>query len=349
MNLPEIGQRGQQVDVLAGGDIDPGTGGLLSVGELRHAMRLALAGRSRPPRHDLDGVPDVPAAAHGIALGTPLDDVDDVDDVEGAGLGVDPGTGREHGPGLPSPLPSPTPSPPRVMADRPVRSEAGTGAAVLEAASATELDDQPAGTLGLLGRRGGLLAVVGAHPGAGCSTVALVVAEAAAAAGRPVHLIEASPASRSGLAGTTRTELGTDVSGRWRRGERGRVTVDRRADDARPPAPWPPFLRPEPWQDPDPEPGLGSGSWWEPLTVLDLGSGPHEEQTQAAWLAASCVALVCRGTIPGLRAAEQALSRLIGPTPWGWARGGRRMRGSGTTFAPSDWAARSTSSKPGSR
>jgi hypothetical protein len=62
---------------------------------------------------------------------------------------------------------------------------------------------------------GVLLPVLGAHPQAGASGVALAVADAAAAAGRRVLLVDCADPARSGLAGVC------GVEGRSVRGERG--------------------------------------------------------------------------------------------------------------------------------
>ena len=82
------------------------------------------------------------------------------------------------------------------------------------------------------------------HSGAGASTIALAIADAAAAAGRGSQIIEAAPASRSGLVSAASRELDVDESGAWRRGTRPHpatsvaVTITRRTED-RQPTGWP--------------------------------------------------------------------------------------------------------------
>jgi len=49
VRLPEVGKPGSDLSVLEGGDVEPQTGRLLSVAELRRAMRLALAERPAAP------------------------------------------------------------------------------------------------------------------------------------------------------------------------------------------------------------------------------------------------------------------------------------------------------------
>jgi len=49
VRLPEVGKPGSDLSVLEGGDVEPQTGRLLSVAELRRAMHLALAERPAAP------------------------------------------------------------------------------------------------------------------------------------------------------------------------------------------------------------------------------------------------------------------------------------------------------------
>ena len=58
--------------------------------------------------------------------------------------------------------------------------------------------------------------------------MSVTLAEALAAAGTTVRIVEVADASRSGLAGATTAELGEDSTG-WRRGRRGDVSIDRLA------------------------------------------------------------------------------------------------------------------------
>ena len=136
------------------------------------------------------------------------------------------------------------------------------------------------------------LAVVGAHRGAGASTVALATADAAAAAGRTVHLVSCALPLQCGLVGVPDIELGVDDSGAWRRGRRGNaVLIDRSSGQHRDTARWPllPF-------EPD-------------LTIVDA--------CDLSWVRAAsaharplAVVLVCRQTVPGVQHAESALGEL---------------------------------------
>jgi hypothetical protein len=68
--------------------------------------------------------------------------------------------------------------------------------------------------------------VIAGHAGAGASTIALAVADAAARKGKAVRVLDAAAPVWSGLAGTTAVELGS--AGGWHRGRRGGgVVVDR--------------------------------------------------------------------------------------------------------------------------
>ncbi len=68
--------------------------------------------------------------------------------------------------------------------------------------------------------------VIAGHAGAGASTIALAVADAAACEDQTVRVLDAAAPVWSGLAGTTGVELGS--AGGWHRGRRGGgVVVDR--------------------------------------------------------------------------------------------------------------------------
>lgn len=152
----------------------------------------------------------------------------------------------------------------------------------------------------------GWVAILGVHPGAGASTIALAIADAAALTGTPVHLLQAGqpgyPAG-GGLAAVTHDELGV-IDGGWRRGRRGLVTVDRpTATETRS---WPP------------PPDLSSAS--RVLTLVDAGAadtaaGGEFPGLLASWWvpgtnSPSAVVLVCRASGPGITATEQLLHRL---------------------------------------
>ena len=144
------------------------------------------------------------------------------------------------------------------------------------------------------GLEAGWIGVLAAHAGAGASTVALVVGDAAAADGRRAHLIDTAHPSQSGLVAATSEELGTDVTGAWRRGLRTGVTIDRRATDAAPGG----------WPDPpfDDEPTL---------IIVDLGLAARENLTPQV-VDCSHLFVVCRPTVPGVRLTEQLLKQLAG-------------------------------------
>lgn len=141
----------------------------------------------------------------------------------------------------------------------------------------------------------GWVSIVAAHGGAGASTVALTIADAAASAGRAVHLIETAHPTRSALAATTTAELGIDATGAWRHGRRGQTRIDRRADDTEPQG-WPTEVEPAAGQE---------------LVLLDLGLPTPENRTRIAD-SDTRVVLVCRPTVPGVRLAEQLLAQLRG-------------------------------------
>ena len=154
------------------------------------------------------------------------------------------------------------------------------------------------------------ITVVAAHAGAGASTVALAISDAAAATDRRVHLVEAAPPRRSGLIAAASAELGTDAAGAWRRGSRDRVTIDRRVADEEPGG-WPVLPSSE-------EPAV---------TVLDLGLPAPENLVRLAADRTRTV-VVCRPTVPGMRLAEHVLSQLaeqpvvvavVGPARWSQA------------------------------
>jgi len=143
----------------------------------------------------------------------------------------------------------------------------------------------------------GWVAVVGAHGGAGTSTVAVALADAVAAGGgRSVHLISDAAPHRSGLIAVTTAELGISDDGNWRRGRRGtHITVDRCARSADEAAQlWP----------------VWSGTRYgeRPLTILDADPVGH---WPPSWLpAAAAVLVVFRATVPGVQHAERALAEL---------------------------------------
>lgn len=159
--------------------------------------------------------------------------------------------------------------------------------------------------------------VVGAHPGAGVSTIAVAVAEALAVrvaddAAAAVRLVDGASPDTSGLMCAADREQGLDPSG-WRVGSRRGVEILRPADVLSSPADVPAL------------PGRGSG--W---VVVDAGWSLRDLLGQAtvvgSLLATARVVLVCRGTVPGVRRAELALGQL--PTqPLVVVVGSRRLPG----------------------
>jgi hypothetical protein len=168
---------------------------------------------------------------------------------------------------------------------------------------------EPVGTLS-----GRVVMVVGCHGGAGASTVALAVAEAAGESGGPARLLDCASPERSGLTTAVDAELGVDGSG-WRQGRRARLPIER-VVDALASATDVPAPRDEP---------LGQVE----VTVVDSGWGAPDLLTGDSWLAqvaeSAAVVLVARATIPALRQLEQALATcpgnpvvaVRGPTRWG--------------------------------
>jgi hypothetical protein len=153
------------------------------------------------------------------------------------------------------------------------------------------------------------ITMVAAHRGAGASAVALAVSDAASAAGREVHLVETAEPSRSGLVAAAASELGTDVSGGWRRGARQHVVLDRRVSDGNP-AGWPVML----------------ASDTAALTVIDLGSPAPGNLARLSDTGCRTV-VVCHLTVPGVRAAEQLLTQLCDQPVLVAAIGARRWPG----------------------
>ena len=224
-----------------------------------------------------------------------------------------PGLGGEVEAGLGGDLDSsPSPRPPATASQRPLSSGS---LSVADLQQALRLARSPRD-----GERPGLLelpsnvtatywlSVVAAHSGAGASTVALAVAEAAARERAfEVHLVEYfSDPSRSGLAAAAVTELGVDPTGAWRHGQRGGAILHRRATSlharrsAPLPAPehlWPTVLS-------EPPASLAR------LVVVDLSGAPDGSLPRGA-----AVLVVFRVSVPGVRAAEMLLERLGGDDP----------------------------------
>jgi hypothetical protein len=151
--------------------------------------------------------------------------------------------------------------------------------------------------------------VIAGHSGAGSSTVALALADAAAATGRRAQLVEAAAPSRSGLVAAASAELGLDPTGAWRRGTRGQPTelgqviITRRAVDTLPSC-WPVDSA-----NPDRSGAGSTSSPSEPMVAVDLGLPPTDALARLGGRD-SRIVVVCRATIPGVRLTEQLLGRL---------------------------------------
>lgn len=134
-----------------------------------------------------------------------------------------------------------------------------------------------------------VIVVVGCHGGAGASTVALGLAEAAGDA----RVVECCTAAASGLAAAPYAELGVTGDG-WVRGSRGSVLIQRQGGRVCSVAGCPP-----------PSPGD------VPLTVVDCGWDVDLLASEEGWLGnlvqrESATVVVARPTVPGLRRLEAA-------------------------------------------
>lgn len=139
--------------------------------------------------------------------------------------------------------------------------------------------------------------VLGAHPWAGASTVAVALADAAAAGGRSrVQLIDAASPESSGLACAAEREINSSVEG-WILGRRGNIEVRRPTGAVLSPGAIPPF---------DAPPG-------SPV-VVDAGWPLRALQDESGWLPTllrtAKLVVVTRATVPGASRAETALHRL---------------------------------------
>lgn len=243
---------------------------LLSVAEIQQAFRELRARRLR-------------VAAQGLAVSPPLHTLSVSEDPEPTGASVlSPRRTRREGNG--AALPAGEDTHRERWADSGDRAPQ-QGASRGDSAPAA---DPLRGDIGAL--PADWITVVAAHAGAGASAVALAISDAAA--DRRVHLVETAPPQRSGLIAAASTELGTDAAGAWRRGSRGRVTIDRRVADVEPGG-WP----------------VLSDNKEPAVTVLDLGLPAPEDLDRLAADRTRTV-VVCRPTVPGARLTEHVLSQL---------------------------------------
>lgn len=167
--------------------------------------------------------------------------------------------------------------------------------------------------------------VLGAHPGAGASAVALALADAAARrepgdGHAPVRLVDAAPQRSSGLVCAAERELGADPSG-WRIGWRGGVEIHRPLATVASPVEL-----------------TGLAAFASGWLVVDAGWSLDELRATpnpvTAALAGGVLVLVCRATIPGVRRAERVLADLPGH-PMVVGVGARRWPGQvRATFGP---------------
>lgn len=157
---------------------------------------------------------------------------------------------------------------------------------------------------------GPVITILGCHPQAGVSTLAVAMATVAA----PAQVIECASATATGLACAATAELGTTDG--WRIGRRGQVHLARASTTLLTPAeaPVPPAL-----EDP------------QRLLVLDIGWELGQLLAGQSWVnrtvaeAASAV-VTTTATTPGLRRLENALTMLSPLEPAIAVRGPARRR-----------------------
>lgn len=165
-----------------------------------------------------------------------------------------------------------------------------TGPAVVDRAVPAIGRDEPGIGSAETGADTNWITVLAAHSGADASTIALAVADAAAAEGS-VHLVETADPARSGLVAASISELGIQSNG-WRLGVRGKVTIHRRPSDR----------TLEDWSA-DPAGAVA--------TVIDLGLPSAADLARLVTSGAPHV-VVCRATVPGVRLCEQTLDAVGG-------------------------------------
>jgi hypothetical protein len=139
--------------------------------------------------------------------------------------------------------------------------------------------------------RGRWIVVFAAHNGAGASTVALALADAASSDGTAARLIACATSEQSGLSEASIEVLGLDPTGRWFRGRRGMVTIDLATSAAA-------SIR------------VFDDTAY-PVTIVDAGPVAVAGTDPAP--GATAVVVVCRATAPGVRRAEEVLGRVSGP------------------------------------
>ena len=145
------------------------------------------------------------------------------------------------------------------------------------------------------------MVVAGAHAGAGATTAALAIAVTAAETAA-VRLIECAAPYRSGLAAAADTELGADADG-WRLGRRGRLMIERRETPAT--------------LDPREQHRHAVNRRGAAVCIIDIGCVRPDSDVLMLWARMGArIVLVHRVSVPGVRAAELALTCVEGCTPF---------------------------------
>lgn len=280
MTLSDVGVPGQQIDVVNGGDVHP-DGRLLSVAEIQQAYRDLVHSRNCDVASTLNALatgPDRPATPHtsrapGYTAPHTFEGTDTASPDMSPPLALD------------APHTSPQPHDPHPAVTLPALPTLDQAP---DQAGQRRPTDNVAGADAVAHD---WLAVVAAHSGAGASCVALALADGFDAAGRACRLIDVAHPARSGLVAAATAELGNDPTGAWRCGSRHLSTLYRRAAVAAP------------------------GSWpdaaAEAATVVDLGLLAPANIGRLLDTRPTVI-VVCRVTVPGLRAAEQLLAELDG-------------------------------------
>lgn len=290
MTMSEVGRAGQLVDPVNGGDV-AADGTLLSVAEIQQRFREERA------RRGLAATPPTAVARPAAATPPPSAAPDDT---------------ASHDRAVETPVPPasvesfPPPAAPRTV-------NVSTKTPAPEAPAAPHPSGSTSESRGL-DMPASWVRVLAGHSGAGASTTALCITDAAAAAGQRSQIIESAPASRSGLVSAASRELDVDETGAWRRGTRphpvssAHVTITRRTED-RQPAGWP---------------ATESTNPADLLVALDLGLVPTDA---LASVVGGPIVVACRSTVPGVRLTEQLLDRLADPGVVVAMLGGRRWPG----------------------
>ena len=292
MTMSEVGRRDQLVDPVNGGDV-AADGTLLSVAEIQQRFREERA------RGGLAAAPRTASAAAVAVEAAPAEGP--------AAVAKQVPAAAPPRVSVSKPAAEPAPASPPAPTSAPPASSCAARPAAPKTPAAAGLDLPTT-----------WVRVLAGHSGAGASTIALAIADAAAGAGRPSQLIETAPASRSGLVSAASRELDVDATGAWRRGTRPHpstavdVTIDRRTEDKQPTA-WP---------------STESARPGELLVAVDLGMVAGDALSRAV---GGPIVVACRASIPGVRLTEQLLNRLDDSTVVVALLGGRRWPGEVTS------------------